>query len=223
MAGLAGLQTMGVEQPVKENHGRSDNATNVNHGDGKRGGGFDYGRSARTTSEAASRFVGNRSNLTVDIRSVERMREAIVKADERRNFRDYLVIAGATLLAVCVVATLVLASAINARANRIIENDAVRARAGEAVVTRLEGKLDAHIATGDRIERKVDTLTTTSIVASATTLPPKRTTPTTRRTPATTRPTPPTTAVRPPTTTTAPTTTTTKPCSFALLNLCLAR
>lgn len=213
---------MGAFQSMKgKRDGRSGDATYVNHGFSERSGSFDYGGRDRSTAEKESGRRFSRPDVTVDIRQVERMREAIIKADERRNFRDYLVVTGAILLAACVVMTLVLASGINARANRIIANDAERARTGAVVVGRLEGKLDAHAATAEANGRKLDALTstTTTTVAPRTPVTRPRTTPT-----ATTRPTAPTTTIRPPTTTTTKVvepSTTLPPCRFALLNLCL--
>jgi hypothetical protein len=200
--------------------GRSGDVTDDHNRYGERSGSFDYGGRDRSAAEKEGGFSVGRPHSPVDIRQVERMREAIIKADERRNFRDYLVVVGAILLAVCVVMTLVLASGINARANRIIENDAIRARAGEQTVTRLENKLDGGLRTVEENGRKLDALTstTTTTVAPRTTTTRPRTTPT-----ATTRVPAPTTTIRPTTTTTkvlAPATTL-PPCRFALLNLCL--
>lgn len=215
---------MGDAGPVKENDGRSGDDPNLDYSVGKRGGRPDSGGRDRATQEKESGFSRRRSYSSVDIGQVERMRKAIVKIDDRATWRDGLIIAGAIILAICVVATLVLASAINARANRIIENDAIRAREGGQIVTRLEGKLDGGIAVVEDNSRKLDALltttTATTTVAPRTTATRPRTTPT-----ATTRPTPPTTAVRPTTTTTkvlAPATTL-PPCKFALLNICLSR
>lgn len=206
----------------KENRGRPDNTPDANYSSGKRGGGFNYGRSARATSEAAGNFSGNRSNITVDIRSVERMREAIIKADDRASWRDGLIIAGAIVLAMCVLATLILSSAINARANRLLENDAVRVRAGSETVSRLEKKLDDHIAETKETNRKLDahtattTTTTTPRVAPRKPVQPPKATTTTRVAPTTTRPTTTTTKVVAPATTLPP-------CKFALFNICLSR
>lgn len=209
---------------MKGNRGnRSDDHTDADNRGGERSGSLDYGGRSRTTAQTTGASGGIGPYPIVDIGQVERLRKAFARADNRKSWGDWFVIVGAILLAFCVVTTVILASAINARANRIIENDAVRAREGGRVVTRLEGKLDEHITETKETNRKLDVLTTTTMVASATTSVPKRTTPTTRRSTPTTRPTTTTTTVRPTTTTTRPTTTTTRPCSFALLNLCLAR
>lgn len=117
--------------------------------------------------------------------------------------------------------TLVTVLGVNARANRLLENDAIRARAGSEVVSRLEKKLDDHIAETKETNRKLDALTstttttTTRVTSRKPVRPPKATT-TTRVAPTTTRPTTTTTKVLAPATTLPP-------CRFALLNICLSR
>lgn len=115
--------------------------------------------------------------------------------------------------------TLVTVLGVNARANRLLENDAIRARAGGEVVSRLEKKLDDHITETKETNRKLDahttTTTTTRVTSRKPVQPPKATT-TTRVAPTITRPTTTTTKVVAPTTTLPP-------CRFALLNICLSR
>lgn len=206
---------------MKGKRGRSDDTTNADNRIGEHSGSFDYGGRRRATPQTPTGFGTIGPAAHVDIRSVERVRRAIIKADHRRDWGDWFVIAGAILLAVSQLVVLVLASGINARANRIIENDAVRARQGGQTVTRLEGKLDDHVSETHELNRKLDALTTTTTTTTARTAVRRPTPPRTT----TTRPTTPTTTVRPTTTTTrvvAPTTTL-PPCRFALLNLCLLR
>jgi len=188
------------------------------------GGSLNIGRSyfGRRHRKAEAEEGRNRHIPEGSIATLAQMRGAIDRSTKASRWADYAIIVGSIILLISVIATLVIASAINARANRIIENDAIRARAGAEVVERLEGKLDAHIEQSESNGRKLDTLLSTT----TTTRP--RTTATTRprSTPTTARPTPsPTTTVRPspPSTNVVAPTTTLPPCSFALLNLCLAR
>ena len=207
--------------------GRSGNDPDADNVGSERSGSFDHGGRRRSTPQTPTGFGTIGPASYVDIGSVERVRRAIIKADHRRDWGDWFVIAGATLLAVSQIVTLVLASGINARANRIIENDAIRAREGGRVVERLEGKLDQHVTQSKENGRKLDeiktavatTTTTTKVVAAAKV---ERSTTSTRTSVPTTVATA-TTLPRTVVPTTFAPATTLPPCRFALLNICLAR
>jgi hypothetical protein len=174
---------------------------------------------AQTEKEGES--GDSRSLAESDNATVERLREAVDRSSTAGHWQEIAIIAGAILLVACIVMTLVLASGINARANQILENEAVRARAGALTVSRLEDKLDAHVSETESNARKLDAL-----LATTTTVPSRRPTTTVRRATSTTRPVPTTVRPAPPTTATTrpvPTTTTVPPCQFALLNLCVIR
>lgn len=122
----------------------------------ERSGSFDYGRSDRPASKAESEIATIGPGIDVYPGSVERVREAINQAHEETNWRDFLVVGGALLLGLCVIATLILAGAINARANRIIradlQRDKVTAERNAKVdefIQRIDGQLSVHFQNFD--------------------------------------------------------------------------
>ena len=210
----------------KETHG---GATDDNHGAGFHSSSTNQRRSSWAQTEKTLESGDSRSTSESDNASVERLREAVNRSSAGSRWQEIAIIVGSILLVACIATTLLLASGINARANRIIADNTARDQAGAEVVTRLEGKLDAHSAETlenqaiikENQERLNSLTATTTTTASRSNRAPTRAPTATTRPVSTTRPTPPTTSGPTPTTAPRPTTPTTKPCQFALLNLCL--
>jgi hypothetical protein len=150
------------------------------------------------------------------------LRAAVSGQAKERDTSEILIIAGAILLAITTIVTLILAAQINARANLLIENDAARTRESAKVVERLEAKLDGGIAVVEENSRKIDELEAALAVTTTTTIPAPR--PITNRSIPTTT-TPPhihtvPSGTTPPTT--YPTTTpTTQPCTLLIIVICI--
>jgi hypothetical protein len=215
MARLAHIQTMGTERTVTD--GPTIESDNRMHSDSSRS---HFSGSSGEQAQEGNRREGYGPDVRRDFPALARLRTTVEdRSPKRRDWSDYAIIAGTFLLAGAILMTLLLALGINARANRLVDTDAARATTSGQTVSRLEGKLDAHIATLDAHVATTTTVTTTLPRgrgrATGTTAPPRRM-PT---------PSPPraTTTTRPPAPPPPSTTPTTRPCSLALLNLCLAR
>lgn len=177
-------------------------------------------RIAWQETEKAGESGDSRSVADGDIATVARLREAVNGSTPGSRWNEIGIIFGSVLMACSIFLTLVTVLGVNARANRIIENEGIRARSGEIVVSRLEGKLDRHIDQTEENGRKLDillagtTTTTTTRTGSRTPVTRLRATTTTRVAPTTTRPSTTTTTFVAPTTTSPP-------CKLSLLNVCL--
>lgn len=204
---------------MREKDDSDSNGPRPDNSGGKRGRRSYFGGDHRQAENTAG--IGGR-DATGSPPTMAQMRGIIDRSTKSSRWADAAIIFGAFLLVACIVTTLILASGINARANRIIEGDRASRQAGVTVVERLEGKLDEHIVKTEENGRKLDALlagttTTTTAISrtqTATTAPKKVVAAASTSSTSTT-----TTTIRRPTTTT----TTLPPCRFALLSLCLLR
>lgn len=183
----------------------------------------DNGRRDWTEAEVQGRKSESGPVTARDIRSVEGLRAAVSGQAQERSTSEILIIAGAILLAITTIVTLIITAQINARANRLIENDAIRAREGAKVVGRLEAKLDGGISVVEDNNRKIDelraalaTTTTTPIPAPGPTIYRRVPSPTP---PQTVPPAPPRTT--PPTTYPPPVAAVVAPCTLLIIVICI--
>lgn len=155
------------------------NAGGINRGFILRRSGANSGGRDWSKKEAKHEQSESRSLVVGDIRSVEGLRNAINGTDKGRGTSEILLVAGAILLAITTIVTLIITAQINARANRLLENETIRARESVKVVERLEAKLDSGISTVEDNNRKLDELrlaiestsTTSTVPPPVTTVP----------------------------------------------------
>jgi hypothetical protein len=183
---------------------------------GRRGRGPDLGGSGRAPRQAAQGQGRGRSAPSGDLATLARLRSALDGGEDRSRWPEIAIIVGTAILAACIILTTILAAHIDARANRIVTDNDIRATAGLRTI-------QTFTDSSERIEHKLDDLlalhTTTTTVgrrtATATTLRPVP------------KPIPPTPApVSPATTTTRPAPPPSPPtttCKFLLVTVCVIR
>lgn len=206
--------------------GNGTNARSANSGVLIRRSRPNSGRSDWTEPQKEGDKSRNRSDPTLDLGQVERLRTTLVGAQQSARWERWAILGGALLLGLSIFATLFLAARTDARADRLVASDAAQVRIDAATAARIEGKLDGTVTAVDTNSGKIDGLkgdVETLAAALATTTTAPRTVPrspippTTAPAPVPTVPQGTVPTIPPPPPTTPPTT---APCRFLIILPC---